>query len=164
MHAVTDKDSLLFPLFLYFLVTFVAIKLLVVYIDYRQYLRYRDKKPDPYLEGQFTAKEFTDSQAYNAEKMEFSIIHKLVDLVIDLVLWVLFFYAAIWNWMADIMSTLSLCADTPYMNDTIQALLFTSLMTLITQLINLPFSIYYTFNIEEKYGFNKTTPTTFVQD
>lgn len=36
--------------------------------------------------------------------------------------------------------------------------------TLIESLLNLPFSIYHTFVIEEKYGFNKMTPGTFVTD
>ena len=35
---------------------------------------------------------------------------------------------------------------------------------LIIFLINLPFSIYGTFVIEEKYGFNKTTWKTYVSD
>ena len=37
-------------------------------------------------------------------------------------------------------------------------------LVMVLQLIGLPFSIYSTFVIEEKYGFNKTTITTFVLD
>ena len=42
--------------------------------------------------------------------------------------------------------------------------MFSVLITLIESLLNLPFSIYHTFVIEEKYGFNKMTPGTFVMD
>ena len=43
-------------------------------------------------------------------------------------------------------------------------LVFAGLLMLASQIINLPFSIYDTFVIEEKYGFNKTRPKTFVLD
>ena len=43
-------------------------------------------------------------------------------------------------------------------------LLFTGFLSLLTFIINLPFSIYSTFVIEERFGFNKTTPKTFVLD
>ncbi len=43
-------------------------------------------------------------------------------------------------------------------------LLFAAILTVIGLLVNLPFSVYSTFVIEERYGFNKTTPRTFVLD
>ncbi len=46
----------------------------------------------------------------------------------------------------------------------LQGLVFGGILMLISQIIDLPFSIYSTFVIEEKYGFNKTTAKTFVVD
>ncbi len=46
----------------------------------------------------------------------------------------------------------------------VQALIFFAVVGLISSLIALPFEIYDTFWIEEKFGFNKTTPGTFVMD
>lgn len=43
-------------------------------------------------------------------------------------------------------------------------LLYFGLLFIISDLISLPFSIYSTFLIEEKYGFNKTTALTFLTD
>jgi len=43
-------------------------------------------------------------------------------------------------------------------------LIFAGALLLISQLMSIPFSIYSTFVIEERYGFNKTTPKTFVLD
>ena len=43
-------------------------------------------------------------------------------------------------------------------------LIFTGTLVLMLQIINLPFSWYSTFVIEEKYGFNKTTLKTFIAD
>ena len=43
-------------------------------------------------------------------------------------------------------------------------LLFTGILLLLTTIIGLPFSIYSTFVIEERFGFNKTTAKTFILD
>ncbi|MBW2345187.1 MAG: M48 family metallopeptidase [Deltaproteobacteria bacterium] len=43
-------------------------------------------------------------------------------------------------------------------------LIFAGVLMLASQILLIPFSIYSTFVIEEKYGFNKTTPKTFVLD
>ncbi|MBN2213877.1 MAG: M48 family metallopeptidase [Bacteroidales bacterium] len=44
------------------------------------------------------------------------------------------------------------------------ALLFFGMLMLVSDILNTPFSIYDTFVIEEKYGFNKTKPWTFITD
>ena len=43
-------------------------------------------------------------------------------------------------------------------------LIFAAILLLASQILHIPFSIYETFVIEEKYGFNKTTPKTFILD
>ena len=43
-------------------------------------------------------------------------------------------------------------------------LLFFGIIFIIQDIISLPFSIYSTFVIEEKFGFNRTTPQTFIID
>lgn len=46
----------------------------------------------------------------------------------------------------------------------VQGLVFGGLLVLLGQIVSIPFSVYSTFVIEERYGFNKTTPKTFVLD
>ncbi|MBU0544700.1 MAG: M48 family metallopeptidase [Proteobacteria bacterium] len=43
-------------------------------------------------------------------------------------------------------------------------LIYIGILLLLKALISLPFSIYDTFVIEERFGFNKTTPITFISD
>jgi len=43
-------------------------------------------------------------------------------------------------------------------------LLFAGILMLLSQVLSLPFDIYDTFVIEEKYGFNKTSAGTFIMD
>jgi STE24 endopeptidase len=49
-------------------------------------------------------------------------------------------------------------------NQIMTGLYFFALLGIITSLLSLPKSIYFTFVIEEKYGFNKTTLKTFITD
>ncbi|NQU38871.1 MAG: M48 family metallopeptidase [Lentisphaerae bacterium] len=46
----------------------------------------------------------------------------------------------------------------------LSGLIFAGTLALAHALLDLPFSIYRTFVIEERYGFNRTTPRTFVLD
>lgn len=49
-------------------------------------------------------------------------------------------------------------------NEILIALAFFAVLALASDILSLPFQIYGTFVIEEKYGFNKTTASTFVAD
>jgi len=51
--------------------------------------------------------------------MEFSILHKLFDTALEVLLWIFFWYVAIWNWIDHLLSSFGLCSDTPYINDII---------------------------------------------
>ena len=79
-------------------------------------------------------------------------------------LWLSFFNVGLWNFADGLMADHGFCSDTPYINDIKQALIFLSISSIIETLIALPATIYDTFVIEEKYGFNKTTVSTFVKD
>ena len=91
-------------------------------------------------------------------------MHLVSELIIDLCFWLLFWWVWIWRQMDNVMATLELCSDTPYINDITQAYLFACSVILIEQILGLPFSIYDTFNIEERYGFNRMTTSTFIKD
>jgi STE24 endopeptidase len=49
-------------------------------------------------------------------------------------------------------------------NSTLASLAFFGLLFIISDILNIPFSLYHTFIIEEKFGFNKTTVKTFFAD
>ncbi len=55
-------------------------------------------------------------------------------------------------------------AQNASMSGILQGLVFGGILLTLSQIANLPFSIYNTFVIEEKYGFNKTTVKTFILD
>ncbi len=49
-------------------------------------------------------------------------------------------------------------------NEIVTGLIFTFTLLLLSFMIGLPFSIYSTFRVEARFGFNRTTVTTFVAD
>ena len=49
-------------------------------------------------------------------------------------------------------------------SEIVTGIIYVFMLIFISQIIELPFSIYSTFIIEEKYGFNKTTIKTFISD
>lgn len=49
-------------------------------------------------------------------------------------------------------------------NTIVQGLLFFALLSLASSLLSLPFTIYKTFVLEERFGFNRTTPSLFIRD
>jgi STE24 endopeptidase len=101
----------------------------------------------------FDAERYARSQAYTRESARFEIIHSTFSLAILLVFWTLGGF----GWLDGIARGL-ISAEIP------AGLVFLGLLFVGHTLIHLPFSIYDTFVIEEKFGFNKTTPKTFAID
>ena len=81
------------------------------------------------------------------------IIQSTVSLAVLLVFWSLGGF----GWLDELARTLS---EVPV----VAGLVFLTLLFLGQSLISLPFSIYDTFVTEQRFGFNRATPTTFVMD
>ncbi len=96
---------------------------------------------------------YSKSQSYTRDKSLFGIWSGLFDSL----LLVLFIYGGILDifhsWILGLSSSLIL-----------QGLLFMSLLTLATQILNIPWSLYHQFHLEEKYGFNSMTTGTWIGD
>ena len=76
----------------------------------------------------------------------------------------MFWYVTVWDMTDGLMASMGMCDEQPYKNDIMQAYGSLVFSTLQDSVVTLPFSLYATFVIEEKYGFNKTTAGTFVCD
>ena len=101
----------------------------------------------------FDADRYAKSQAYTRESARFEIIHSIYSLGVLLVFW----FLGGFGWL-DQFSRSLISGDIP------AGLVFLGLLFVGHLLLHLPFSIYDTFVIEEKFGFNKTTPKTFAMD
>lgn len=103
--------------------------------------------------GLYDAEKYAKSQRYLKETTRFEQVQAAVMLPLTLA----FILLGGFRWIHDLAQ-----ATSEHM--ILQGLIFGGLLMLLSQVISLPFGIYSTFVIEEKYGFNKTTATTFVVD
>ncbi len=105
------------------------------------------------FKGLYDADAYKKSQEYTRVQTRFGFITGVFDLAILLVFW----FAGGFNYF-DIM-----IRELGY-GPIITGLLYISILMFIKMIIALPFSVYSTFVIEESFGFNKTTPKTFIVD
>ncbi len=63
-----------------------------------------------------------------------------------------------------VLNTLDIIIRTVTQNQILVGLIFMGTIGLFLFIVGIPFNIYYTFVIEKKYGFNKTTKKTFIYD
>ncbi|WP_372637325.1 M48 family metallopeptidase [Fodinibius sp.] len=118
---------------------------------------YNLRSLDEGLPGEFSdvydEETYAQSQAYTKERTKFGILTSAFNLVLLLGFW----FAGGFNWLDEIVRGWELGVIWT-------GLAYIGLLILAKSVLSLPFSIYSTFVIEEKYGFNKTTPRTFVMD
>jgi len=92
-------------------------------------------------------------QEYTRVSERYSIITGTYSLTVLLIFWFAGGFGFLDSWLRDFG-----------WSETITGLLFIGILFIGNTLLTLPFQIYDTFVIEERFGFNKTTPTTFVID
>ena len=103
--------------------------------------------------GYYSASEYTRSQEYLMENTRFSYLTSAVDVIIILMVILFGLFNNVDLWLRDF-------AFSPM----VTGLLFFGILFLFQDIINTPFSLYRTFIIEENFGFNKTTPKTYLVD
>ena len=108
--------------------------------------------PDEF-ETVYNAEKYRKSQAYTRVKTRFGFITSGFDLVTILVFW----FSGGFNFLDSIVRSWS-------MHPIWTGLVYIGLLILVKSILSLPFSIYATFVIEERFGFNKTTPKIFITD
>ncbi|MEQ8240605.1 MAG: M48 family peptidase, partial [Cyclobacteriaceae bacterium] len=105
------------------------------------------------LEGIYDEEKYAKSQAYHRESGRFSLWSATFSFVLT-------FCAIYFGWFGELDSWLR--TFSPF--EPVTTLLFFGVLFILSDLIGTPFSIYSTFVIEEKYGFNKTTIKTYLVD
>jgi len=140
------------------LLFWIIIAILVVdflfekYLDYLNTTKWSDTLPEA-VKGIYDEEKYKKQQAYTRENHRFGMLTSTFSMVLTLAMFLFYGFALldgwVWNWTS---------------NAIVAALLFFGILMLASDLLTLPFSVYDTFKIEEKYGFNKTTPKTFVLD
>ncbi|MCG8410895.1 MAG: M48 family metallopeptidase [Bacteroidales bacterium] len=105
------------------------------------------------LKGIYDDEKYKKSQDYDKVNHKFSILTSSFSLILILG----FLYYSGFAFVDQIARTFT-------SNPILIALIFFGIILFASDILNMPFSIYGTFVIEQKFGFNKTTPKLFVFD
>ncbi len=116
-------------------------------------LRALNPSPPVALDNVYKPEEYRNSLKYTRATTRFEIVTSSFKLIVLLAFW----FAGGFNWLDQVVR------DWGFVS-TLTGVLYIGTLLIGYTLLTLPFSIYATFAIEERFGFNKTTPRTFVAD
>lgn len=136
---------------------FILIALLVLwnldFISSILNLKALDPKLPEEFHGVYDEDKYAKSQDYTRVSERFGIITATYSLTLLLVFWFVGGFGWLDGWLRGFG-----------WNEVVTGISFVGVLFFGNTLLNLPFQIYDTFVIEERFGFNKTTPKTFVVD
>ncbi|MDR0713386.1 MAG: M48 family metallopeptidase [Bacteroidales bacterium] len=107
----------------------------------------------PELSDVYDGEKYLQSQRYERVSTRFGLIVSFFNLIVILLMLSLGGFAAVDRLAASVSGHFIL-----------HPLIFFAILVFGLELMNMPFSVYSTFVIEEKFGFNKTTRSLFVAD
>ncbi|MFV1882870.1 MAG: M48 family metallopeptidase [Balneola sp.] len=110
------------------------------------------KLPEEFQEV-YDEQTYAKSQEYTKVRTRFGFLTGIFDLILLLGFW----FSGGFNWLDQIVRSWGF-------GELVTGLFFIGILMIAKSVISLPFSVYSTFVIEERFGFNKTTPKTFVLD
>lgn len=109
--------------------------------------------PPPPLDSLYKPEEYRDSQEYVRSTTRFGLVNRTFQLAVTLAFWfaggfnILDRTVKAWGWPP-----------------VLTGVAYIAILGIGYMLLTLPFSIYATFSIEQRFGFNRTTPRVFVVD
>lgn len=140
--------------FIFFIILIIPVTGFFVeqYLDHLNSLMWSDTLPEK-LQGICDAEEYKKTQLYQKDNNRLSLWSSSFNLLIILVMIIAGGFALADNIARDITS-----------HPVLISLVFFGIIGFTSDIINIPFSIYDTFIIEKKYGFNNMTVRTFITD
>lgn len=107
----------------------------------------------PELAGLYPPEEYRRSQGFTRAATRFDFVKSTFGVALLLGFW----FSGGFNWLDGLVQGLSL-------NPILTGVAYIGVLFISYGLVNLPFAIYATFSLEERFGFNRTTPRTFLRD
>lgn len=121
-------------------------------LEYLNSTQWSDRLPEE-VKGIYDEEKYRQQQTYEKVNFRFSLISSSFSFVLLLLMFLFSGFA----WVNSLALSLSA-------NSILTALVFFGILMFVSDVLTTPFSVYDTFVIEEKFGFNKTTPKTFILD
>lgn len=116
-------------------------------------LRSLDPRLPAAFKNVFDETQYARSQQYTRTNTRFSLVQNSITTMLTIV----FILMGGFNWV-------DIAARSFGAGSIITGIIYTGLLVLISGLAGLPFTVYATFVIEERFGFNTTSPQTFILD
>lgn len=152
-----DDESIPWKTIVLYLV--LGVHFFETYLSLRQYKCYSYPSPPLSLVKHVDHQTFQKSQAYGRDKANFAFVTGAWGLLNSLVIIRYDVMAIVWTWSGILLQRAGLrVTEIP------QSIVFTLAFSLIRTVLDLPFSFYSHFILEEKHGFNKMTLNTFFLD
>lgn len=121
-------------------------------LDYLNSTYWSNKLPEE-LQEIYDAEKYKKSQDYQKVNQRFSLLTSTLSFVAMMLMLLLGGFAFVDNFVRQYT-----------VNPIVMALLFFGIIGFVSDILSTPFSIYDTFVIEQKFGFNNTTVKTFILD
>ncbi|KAH7165733.1 myosin-like coiled-coil protein-domain-containing protein [Dactylonectria macrodidyma] len=131
------------------------------FLTLRQYRVLQKPSPPAVLSKEVSQEVFDKSQAYGRAKAEFSIVDGLWSQLQNIAFIHFDILPKLWSWSGDLLLRF---APERFTGEISHSIVFVLTFMVVGQILRLPSSIYHTFVLEEKFGFNKQTPKLFVTD
>jgi STE24 endopeptidase len=107
------------------------------------------------LEGAYTVERYTQAMDYLGVCTKFSLVHGIVDFSIFVAFWFCSGFMWVDSWTSRLVGDAS---------EIYRGLIFIGILFLFQMVLSLPWSLYKTFVIEARFGFNRTSISTFFMD
>lgn len=145
----------------------VLIFVLEAYLDFRQLSTFYSTKALPAeLADHVTDETFKKSNYYGKDKFAFKMIESAFMFIEGVAFVLLGYLPYTWDLSKSVVSRMGVM-NADYSNlfqEIVITWVFVVILTLVDTVITLPFSLYGTFVVEQKHGFNKSTLGLFFQD
>ncbi|KAK6193070.1 aprataxin-like protein [Pestalotiopsis sp. IQ-011] len=131
------------------------------FLSYRQYQVLKKSKPPKVLEAEITQETYDKSQEYGRAKAKFGFIKGIYGQIQNIAFIHFDVLPKLWSWTGQLLLNI---APARFTGEISHSIVFILSFIMIQQVLSLPTSIYHTFVLEEKFGFNKQTPKLFITD
>ncbi|KAK0109591.1 hypothetical protein ONS95_002276 [Cadophora gregata] len=131
------------------------------FLSLRQYQVLKQTRPPKVLQKEVSQEVFDKSQAYGRAKAKFGLFSGLYGQIQNTAFIYYDVLPKLWSLTG---SWLLQYFPARFSGEITHSIVFVLTFIVIQQILSLPTSIYHTFVLEEKFGFNKQTPKLFVMD
>jgi len=141
--------------------------LIETYLDFRQLARFTNNSGIPtQLKEHVKQETFDKAIAYRKDSFSLKIFESFFSFFLSIVMTLFGYLPFVWDLAKLCAERIGLYSvnNSDLYNEMVATWVFLMIFVLVDTVVNLPFSLYSTFVIEQKHGFNKSTLALYIQD